>query len=178
MKRIFLLMFMGFFALSLTEATAQTVLKEKMPPTIMKYLVDRSPEYSTMVKAINAARLTETFEGPGPMTVFAPLNKAFEVLPAGTLDTWLKPEMMDSLQKVLTYHTVAGSWPVKDLMQKIKEAGGEFFIPTVGEPGKVSFVLENGQVMIKDQRGFKSVLGMPVTEQNGIVYSIDKVLFR
>ncbi len=144
----------------------------------MKYLVDASPEYATMVKAINTARLTETFEGPGPVTMFAPLNKAFDVLPAGTVDKWLQPEMIDELQKILTYHVIAGNWPIKDLEQKIKEAGGEFQVPTIGEPGKLSFVMENGKVMVKDQQGFKTALGMPVTEQNGMVYHIDKILLR
>ncbi|WP_118951811.1 fasciclin domain-containing protein [Taibaiella helva] len=178
MKRIFFWLFAIVWCMPFAPVAAQSVLKEKMPPTIMKYLVDMSPEYATMVKTINAARLTETFEGPGPMTVFAPRNRAFDILPAGTVDNWLKPEMMDSLQKVLTYHTVAGNWPLSDLQQKIKEAGGEFFLPTIGAPGKLSFVMENGKVMVKDQRGFKTILETPVAEQNGLVYSLDKLLLR
>ncbi|WP_118973006.1 fasciclin domain-containing protein [Taibaiella koreensis] len=178
MKRIFIWIFAALLCGTSVRAHAQSVLKEKMPPTIMKYLVDMSPEYATLVKAINAARLAETMEGPGPMTLFAPANRAFAILPAGTVDNWLKPEMMDSLQKVLSYHVVAGNWPLTDLQQKIKEAGGEFFMPTIGPPGKLSFVIESGKVMVKDQHGFKSMLATPVAEQNGLVYNVDKVLLR
>lgn len=159
-------------------AGAQSVLKEQKAPTIMKFLVDASPEYATMVKLANASRLAETFEGAGPMTMFAPLNKAFETLPAGTVDNWLKPELIDSLKKTLTSHVIAGNWPVKDLEQKIKEAGGEFEVPTIGGFGKLSFVMEQGRVVVKDQKGFKTPLGQPVITQNGLVYSIDKILLR
>lgn len=157
-------------------ASGQNVLKEKMEPTIMKYLVNAAPEYATMVKAINAAKLTETFEGPGPITMFAPSNKAFEVMPAGTLDNLLKPELIDSLQNMLTYHVIAGSWTVSELEQQIRQSGGEFFIPTIGERGKLSFVLENNKVMVKDLQGFKTPLGIPAKEQNGLVYGLDKLL--
>lgn len=161
-----------------TVATAQSVLKEKQIPSIMKHLVESAPEYATMVKLLNTADLAETLEGPGPMTLFTPDNKAFETLPAGTVRNWEKPEMKDSLQKILTYHVVAGNWPLADIIKNIKQAGGEFVLPTIGEPGKLSFVLEDGRVMVKDSRGFKSALGVPVTEQNGMAYHIDKVLFR
>ncbi len=175
MKRMLLLAAAMVWLLSVPLA-AQNVLKEPKAPTIMKYLVDASPQYSTLVKAINAADLTETMEQPGPMTLFAPSNKAFEILPAGTVENWLKPETIDSLQKVLTYHVIAGNWPISDLEQKIKEAGGEFFMPTIGEGGQISFMMEGGRVVVKDKHGFKSQLLAPVTKPNGMVYAIDKLL--
>lgn len=158
------------------QANAQSVLKEKMAPSIMNYLVTAAPNYSTMVRAINTSRLEATFTASGPITVFAPSNKAFEVLPAGTVDNWLKPEMMDSLQKILTYHVIAGSWAPSELERKIREAGGEFFMPTIGQGGKLSFLLENNKVVVKDLHGFKTVLGVPAKEPNGLVYNMDKLL--
>lgn len=174
-KLLFSLVF-SLCAGSFLPVQAQSVLKEKLPPTIYKYLITAAPEFATMVKAINAVRLDETFSGPGPVTMFAPTNKAFEGLPAGTVDSWLQPDMSDSLQKILTYHVIAGSWTVSELEQKIRESGGEFFIPTIGEGGKLSFVLENNKVLVKDVHGFKTILGIPSKEQNGLVYSMDKLL--
>jgi uncharacterized surface protein with fasciclin (FAS1) repeats len=169
---------MALLVAVVSPAGAQSVLKEQKEPTIMKYLVDSAPEYAIMVKLANASRLTETFEGPGPMTMFAPVNKAFEVMPAGTVDNLLKPEMIDSLKRTLTSHVIAGNWPLKDLEQKIKEAGGEFEVPAVGGSGKLTFVMEQGRVVLKDQRGYKTPLGQPVITQNGMVYRIDKILLR
>ncbi len=179
MKRNLLLL--GIVSLlwaAVLPVAAQSVLKEQKEPTIMKYLVDASPEYATMVKLANASRLAETFEGPGPVTMFAPLNKAFDVLPAGTVDNLLKPEMIDSLKRVLTSHVIAGNWPIKDLEQKIKESGGAFEVPTVGGSGKLFFVMEQGRVAVKDQKGFKTLLDQPAITQNGMVYRIDKILLR
>lgn len=166
-------------ACSCFSGSAQTVLKEEMPPTIMKYLVGAAPEFSTLVKSLNAAKLDATLQTAGPVTFFAPRNAAFGILPQGTVDNWLKPEMIDSLQSVLTYHVVAGNWPLSDLKQKIAEAGGEFFLPTLGgNAGKISFILENGQVSVKDGHGFKTPLGLPVALPNGLVYPMNKLLLR
>ena len=79
-----------------------------------------SADHTTLVAAVKAAGLVDTLEGPGPFTVFAPTNEAFGKLPAGTVDTLLKPENKDTLTKVLTYHVVAGRWSSADLMNKIK----------------------------------------------------------
>jgi uncharacterized surface protein with fasciclin (FAS1) repeats len=162
--------------LGFAPSQAQNVTKEKIQPSIFNYLITAAPEYSIMVKSINSSRLEKTFTGPGPVTVFAPVNKAFDVLPAGTVDNLQKPEMIDSLQKMLTYHVVAGSWTVSELERKIRESGGEFFLPTVGEAGKLSFMLENNKVVVKDVHGFKTPLGIPSQQTNGLVYSIDKLL--
>jgi len=163
---------------TLQPAVAQDVLKAEQPPSIMKYLIGQAPEYSVMVKALNTSGLDENFSGPGPITLFAPRNKAFDVLPAGTVDNWLKPEQKDSLKKILTYHAVAGNWPLKDLEQQIKASGGEFFLATLGEGGRVSFVLVGGKVAIKDKQGFKTVLETPAAAPNGMIYSIDKLLLH
>lgn len=144
--------------------------------TVMEYLIQSSPEYATLVKAINAAALEKTFNGPGSYTLFAPTNKAFETLPAGTLDFLLKPENIDSLQKLLTYHVISGPQTIAEIHQKIKEAGGEYSAPTIGEGGKISFVVEGNNVVIKDAHSFRAVLLPPVRTTNGIVYRLDKIL--
>jgi uncharacterized surface protein with fasciclin (FAS1) repeats len=177
MKRLlmFSLALSGLF-LQGSSVHGQSVLKEKMAPSILNYLVTAAPEYSIMVKAINTARLETTFTSSGPITVFAPSNKAFDVLPAGTVDNWLKPEMTDSLKKILTYHVISGSWTTSELKRKIRESGGEFFVPTLGEGGRLSFMLENNMVVVKDAKGFKTVLGVPSQQPNGLVYGLDKLL--
>src|SRR6202162_4395125 len=79
-----------------------------------------SADHTTLVAAVKAAGLVETLEGPGPFTVFAPTNEAFAKLPAGTVDTLVKPENKDMLTKVLTYHVVSGRWSASDLKKQIK----------------------------------------------------------
>src|ERR1700693_5248085 len=84
-----------------------------------------SSDHTTLVAAVKAAGLVETLEGPGPFTVFAPTNEAFNKLPAGTVDTLVKPENKNALTKVLTYHVVAGKMTSKDIAKKIKMGGGK-----------------------------------------------------
>src|SRR5213078_2161467 len=83
-----------------------------------------SADHTTLVAAVKAAGLVDTLQGPGPFTVFAPVNAAFSKLPAGTVDTLLKPENKEMLTKILTYHVVAGKWSAADLKKMIKKAGG------------------------------------------------------
>src|SRR6201986_4187138 len=84
-----------------------------------------SKDHTTLVAAVKAAGLVETLSGPGPFTVFAPTNEAFEKLPPGTVATLLKPENKEQLVAVLTYHVVAGRMSAKDLMDAAKKAGGK-----------------------------------------------------
>src|SRR6188508_1301932 len=83
-----------------------------------------SKDHTTLVAAVKAAGLVDTLQGKGPFTVFAPTNAAFAKLPAGTVDSLLKPDMKPTLTKVLTYHVVAGKWSAEDLMKKIKDGNG------------------------------------------------------
>src|SRR5580692_644440 len=112
-----------------------------------------SADHTTLVAAVKAAGLVETLEGPGPFTVFAPTNEAFSKLPAGTVDTLLKPENKPTLTKVLTYHVVAGRLSEHDLMKKIKEGNGTAELTTV-EGGKLWLMLHDGKhIMLKDGKG-------------------------
>ena len=90
-----------------------------------------SKDHTTLVAAVKAAGLVETLQGPGPFTVFAPVNAAFDALPAGTVEMLLKPENKDQLVKVLTYHVVGGAMSGADLMKKAK-AMGRLNLTTVG----------------------------------------------
>src|SRR5881398_1185875 len=89
-----------------------------------------SKDHTTLVAAVKAAGLVDTLKGPGPFTVFAPTNEAFAALPAGTVDTLLKPENKGTLGKVLTYHVVPGRIDAKALAQQIQAGGGKAMLKT------------------------------------------------
>ncbi|HYW37016.1 MAG TPA: fasciclin domain-containing protein [Terriglobales bacterium] len=95
-----------------------------------------SADHTTLVAKVKAAGLVETLEGPGPFTVFAPTNEAFAKLPAGTVDTLLKPENKTTLTKVLTYHVVSGRLSASELKKQIKAGHGKAELTTV-EGGKL-----------------------------------------
>ena len=112
-----------------------------------------SADHTTLVAAVKAAGLVETLEGPGPFTVFAPTNEAFAKLPAGTVDTLLKPENKATLTKVLTYHVVSGRWSAAELKKQIKAGNGTAELTTV-EGGKLWASLHDGtHIMLKDEKG-------------------------
>lgn len=90
-----------------------------------------SKDHTTLVAAVKAAGLVDTLSGPGPFTVFAPTNEAFAALPAGTVDTLLKPENKATLTKILTYHVVPGNITSADLLKDIKQGGGKATLKTV-----------------------------------------------
>ncbi len=167
---------LGAAAPAALNAQTQAKLNAARNQTVMEFLIQSSPEYATLVKAINAAALEKTFNGQGSYTLFAPTNKAFESLAPGQLDFLLKPENIDSLQKILTYHVISGPQTVAEIHEKIKVAGGEYIAPTIGEGGKVSFMVEGNNVVIKDAHGFRAVLLPPVKTTNGIIYRMDKIL--
>ena len=111
-----------------------------------------SKDHTTLVAAVKAAGLVKTLESPGPFTVFAPTNEAFAKLPAGTVDTLLKPENKKTLTNVLTYHVVPGRITAKDLMAKIKAGGGKAMLKTVeGEP--LTFEMKDGKLWVIDAKG-------------------------
>ena len=110
-------------------------------------------------------------------TVFAPTNEAFNKLPAGTVETLLKPENKDLLTKVLTYHVVAGHLSAADLKKKIKEGNGTAELTTV-EGGKLWASLQDGQhIMLKDEKGGTALVTIPnVFQSNGVIHVVDSVL--
>jgi len=135
-----------------------------------------SQDHTTLVAAVKAAGLVDTLEGPGPFTVFAPTNEAFAKLPAGTVDTLLKPENKDQLVKVLTYHVVAGKVSSKDLVKMIKKGGGKAELKTVSG-GTLTASLQMGKVILTDEKGgMATVTIADVYQSNGAIQVIDSVL--
>lgn len=135
-----------------------------------------APNLSTLVAAVKAAGLVETLASPGPFTVFAPTNAAFEKLPAGTVGTLVKPENKGTLTKILTYHVVAGKLTSTDIVGAIKNGGGSATLTTVaGE--KLTARLSGNSVVITDGKGGQSaVTTVDVMQSNGVVHVIDSVL--
>jgi uncharacterized surface protein with fasciclin (FAS1) repeats len=135
-----------------------------------------SKDHTTLVAAVKAAGLVETLEGKGPFTVFAPTNEAFAELPAGTVDTLLKPENKAQLVKILTCHVVAADAMSKMIKQMIKDDGGMHKINTVG--GCVLTAMRKGKkIMLKDEKGdVATVTIADVQQSNGVIHVINKVL--
>ena len=128
-----------------------------------------SKDHTTLVAAVKAAGLVDTLEGKGPFTVFAPTNAAFAKLPAGTVDTLVKPENKATLTKILTYHVVPGKLEAADLTdgKKLKTVQGEEL--TVKRSGDT--------VMIIDSKGDSSTVTIPdVNQSNGVIHVVDTVL--
>jgi len=166
--------------LSVTSATAQKdpdVGGAAMYP--MKNIVQNavnSPDHTTLVAAVKAAGLVDTLEGSGPFTVFAPTNEAFAKLPAGTVDTLLKPENKDQLVKILTYHVVSGKITSKELIRMIKKGGGKAELKTVSG-GTLTASLSMGHVVLTDEKGGTATVTIAdVYQSNGIIHVIDSVL--
>lgn len=142
--------------------------------TIVENAVN-SADHTTLVAAVKAAGLVDTLNGPGPFTVFAPTNAAFEKLPAGTVETLLKPENKDTLVKVLTYHVVPGRVTAAQLIAKIKAGRGKAELTTV-EGGKLTARLVGGKVVLTDAKGgTATVTQADVIQKNGVIHVTDAV---
>lgn len=134
-----------------------------------------SPIHTTLVAAVKAAGLVDTLSGEGPFTVFAPTDDAFAALPAGTVDTLLKPENKDQLSKILTYHVVAGSIDAATLIGLIEAGGGTATVDTVaGET--LTATLEGGSVKLSGKSGTATVTQADVMQSNGVIHVIDGVI--
>jgi uncharacterized surface protein with fasciclin (FAS1) repeats len=135
-----------------------------------------SADHTTLVAAVKAAGLVDTLEGPGPFTVFAPTNEAFAKLPAGTVDTLVKPENKEMLTKILTYHVVSGRLGTSDLMKMIKEGHGTAVLTTVSG-GKLWAMEKGGKIELKDEKGGVAWITISnVYQSNGVIQVIDTVL--
>jgi uncharacterized surface protein with fasciclin (FAS1) repeats len=178
-KRIALLSAAAFAALALTAAVVAPVSAQEK--TVMvggaamfpsKNIVQNavnSKDHTTLVAAVKAAGLVDTLESKGPFTVFAPTNAAFGKLPAGTVDTLVKPENKATLTKILTYHVVPGRLEASSLTdgKKLKTVEGEEL--TVKKSGD--------KVMIVDAKGGSSTVTIPnVNQSNGVIHVVDTVL--
>jgi uncharacterized surface protein with fasciclin (FAS1) repeats len=169
---------MGLTGISLVAAEQDPMVGgAAMYPT--KNIVENalnSADHTTLVAAVKAAGLVDTLEGPGPFTVFAPTNEAFAKLPAGTVDTLLKPENKEMLTKVLTYHVVAGRVSAEDLKQMIKAGHGKAELKTVS--GGTLWAMEHGgKITLQDEKGGTSAVTIAdVYQSNGVIHVVDSVL--
>ncbi len=149
------------------------------PMLASKDIIDNavnSKDHTTLVAAVKAAGLVDTLKSAGPFTVFAPVNAAFAALPAGTVDTLLKPENKGMLTGILTYHVVAGKMDAAALTKAIMEGKGTATLKTVAG-GTLTAKAAGGKVMVTDEKGGTATVTIAdVYQSNGVIHVIDKVL--
>jgi uncharacterized surface protein with fasciclin (FAS1) repeats len=135
-----------------------------------------SKAHTTLVAAVTAADLVATLQSAGPFTVFAPTNDAFAKLPAGTVESLLKPENKATLTKILTYHVVAGNLDATAVLKAIKDGKGKVTLTTVSG-GTLTASLKNGKVILTDEKGgVATVTATDLKAGNGVVHVIDTVV--
>jgi uncharacterized surface protein with fasciclin (FAS1) repeats len=135
-----------------------------------------SKDHTTLVAAVKAAGLVDTLSSPGPFTVFAPTNAAFAKLPAGTVETLVKPENKDTLTTILTYHVVAGRMTAANIAAAIKAGKGKASLTTV-QGGKLTAMMVGPKLVLTDAKGGKSTVTIGnVMQSNGVIHVVDSVL--
>ncbi len=165
-----------FVAPALAEMTTMVGGAPMYPSNNIIENAVHSKDHTTLVAAVKAAGLVDTLEGAGPFTVFAPTNAAFARLPAGTVETLLKPENKAQLTSVLTYHVVPGRLTEADIDDLIKQGGGKAMLKTV-EGEELTFEHMNGHLWVIDAKGDKAEVTIPnVMQSNGVIQVINKVL--
>lgn len=135
-----------------------------------------SKDHTTLVAAVKAAGLVDTLASPGPFTVFAPVNAGFTKLPAGTVESLLKPENKASLTKVLTAHVVAGKLSGADLMRKAKANGGRYNMQAVSGDALTAQVKGRNLFIIDESGHASKVTIADVNQSNGVIHVVDNVL--
>ena len=168
------------FSASIANAQGNNPMVGGAPMLRNRDIVDNavnSKDHTTLVAAVKAAGLVETLKGKGPFTVFAPTNAAFDKLPAGTVETLVKPENNTMLKGILTYHVVAGKFDAKALMKMIKKGGGMATLKTVA--GGTLTARMNGPkgITLTDEKGGTSNVTIAnVYQSNGVIHVVDTVL--
>jgi len=165
-KQIVLLFAVGIFTLNATAQKKSDIVD----------VAASSKVHTTLVAAVKAADLVATLKSKGPFTVFAPTNDAFAKLPAGTVETLLKPENKAKLAAILTYHVIAGTLDAKAVLAAIKKGKGKAVLTTVAG-GKLTATVENGKVVLTDAKGGKAIVtATNLKASNGVIHVIDSVL--
>lgn len=184
MRKLYLFLFVLAVTLAASSAATAQMMKENpmvggaaMYPT--KTIVANamnSADHTTLVAAVKAAGLVDTLNGKGPFTVFAPTNAAFEQLPAGTVDSLLKPENKSILTKVLTYHVVPGTYDAKALAKLINKGKGKAWLKTVSG-GTLTAWMDGDKIVLRDEKGGTStVTTADVYQSNGVIHVVNTVL--
>ncbi len=139
--------------------------------------INLSKDYSLLVTAIEDAGLTQTFKSKGPITFFAPTNQAFSKLPAGEMDTLLKPSHKYDLNYLITYHAIAGKLTVKDIQRKINANKGEATFRTIAGVILTAKIDVNRNIILIDENGGESVISnFDIQQSNGIMHIVSSVL--
>ncbi len=185
MKKVKLLALAIAAIVTVNTVSAQKMASEKTvevggaPMYPSKNIVENavnSKDHTTLVAAVKAAGLVETLMSAGPFTVFAPVNAAFDKLPAGTVATLLKPENKGTLTAVLTYHVVAGRLDSKEIASRIKAGNGKTELTTV-QGGKLWLSMKGNKLVIMDEKGGMSTVTIKdVYQSNGVIHVVDAVV--
>lgn len=150
--------------------------KEMFPNKNIVENAVNSADHTTLVAAVKAAGLVDTLMSQGPFTVFAPTNAAFSKLPAGTVETLLKPENKGTLTKVLTYHVVPGRISSADLKKWIKREKGTATLKTVSG-GMLWATMQGNDIVLKDEKGaWSTITQANVFQSNGVIHVVDSVV--
>ncbi len=173
-------MFVNFsYAQKMDSQSDKTVNVGGAPMYPSKNIIENavnSKDHTTLVAAVKAAGLVETLQGPGPFTVFAPTNNAFDMLPKGTVETLLKPENKARLTGILTYHVVSGKLDSKALAALIKAGNGNAELKTVAG-GKLWASMQGNKIVLKDENGGMTMVTIKnVYQSNGVIHVVDHVL--
>ena len=167
------------FAQTSTTATEKTVMVGGAAMYPSKNIVQNavnSKDHTTLVAAVKAAGLVDTLSGPGPFTVFAPTNAAFDKLPPGTVETLVKPENKATLTKILTYHVVAGRLTAADLAKMVTDGKGKAMLKTV-EGDSLILTQTDGKLSVAGEKGGVSEVSIPdVMQSNGVIHVVSAVL--
>ncbi len=165
-----------FFQVALAAAIVLVSINAKVQEKDIVDIAVGSEAHTTLVAAVKAADLVATLKSKGPFTVFAPVNDAFAKLPAGTVETLLKPENKAQLVKILTYHVVAGNIDSKAVAAAITKGNGKAVLTTVSG-GKLTASLDNGKVKLTDENGGSAfVTAVDLKGSNGVIHVIDGVV--
>lgn len=187
MKRVFIMVLLAVASITVASQHARAQMNSMDDNPMVggaamlksKDIVDNavnSADHTTLVAAVKAAGLVETLKSKGPFTVFAPTNAAFDKLPAGTVDTLLRPENKGMLTNILTYHVLAGRYDSNAIAKKIKAGHGKAWFKTVNG-GTLTAWMDGNTLVLTDEKGGQSRVTIAnVYQSNGVIHVVDTVL--
>ncbi|NEX46749.1 fasciclin domain-containing protein [Pseudotabrizicola algicola] len=163
-----------------TPALAENPMVGGAPMFESKNIVENavnSADHTTLVAAVQAAGLVDALQSPGPFTVFAPVNAAFDALPAGTVETLLKPENKPTLTKILTAHVVAGDLSGAEIMRRARASKDRYFHMQTLSGDALSATVRGNKLYIIDESGKASQVTIgDVKQSNGVIHVVNAVL--